>query len=346
MRGFALATIICVLIAPSIAQPQEVPRVLKGHNLPVIAVCMPSGSDTLMSADLYGFVENWTQETHETQFGTGWVCDAAAFSPDGQCLAIACNSTSEVRLWDTRRQIRDDFAKPLHVIQIQEMSACLAFSADGKLLVVGGADGGISIWETATGINVSRTHVSDGPLLAVAINTESKLVATGGISGKVTLIPTHQGRQRKLVAGSEESMISALAFSPDGKTLAVSATHQRDESNCIFTFWNPSTANKIRQVTPKNPFIYLSSITFSPDGKKVAAAGVIKTVSQPSPNTFVHRDLGEVQVYSVTSGEVESNLIQRHPDPFTSILFSRDGHTLVAGCGDCNVYIWRIVKPK
>lgn len=102
----------------------------------------------------------------------------------------------------------------------------------------------------------------------------------------------------------------------------------------------------MRQLSSQNAFQFHSSLAFSPNGRTLATAGVIETVTQKSPNFLEYRHLGEIQLFSVDSGVVESHLIRRHPDPFTSLLFSKDGQTLAAGCGDCGIYLWQIAAAR
>lgn len=67
----------------------------------------------------------------------------ATFSPDGKILATA--DREEAKLWDA------ETGKQLFLLPGSINSGVPAFSPDGKYVAVGGQDGTVSMWETATG---------------------------------------------------------------------------------------------------------------------------------------------------------------------------------------------------
>src|SRR5262249_30954359 len=105
-------------------------------------------------AEVTGWDLRAGREAHRLLPGPGdlraW---GVAFSPDGTLLAAAGSSypmrdgaTGFVTVWDLRtgkeRSSRTGLSAAVQ---------CVAFSADGRLLVTGGTDGAVRLWEVATG---------------------------------------------------------------------------------------------------------------------------------------------------------------------------------------------------
>jgi WD40 repeat protein len=143
--------------------------------------------------------------------GTG----LAAFTPDGTMAAI--NNPSgygPVQLWDVAngKQAARSFASHFGPIN------WLALSPDGKTLAIGAASGVAQMWDVSTGQAMSSisTDASNGAVFS----PDGAVLATGVIGvdsiGPVRLwdVATGQPIGDQLGTG-------AMAFSPDGKTLAI-----------------------------------------------------------------------------------------------------------------------------
>ena len=107
-----------------------------------------------------------------------------------------------------------------------------------------------------------------------------------------------------------EGFVSAVAFSPDGKTLA---TGGGDRS---IKFWDVGHTSKTRNVL-KGHAGTVHSVTFSPDGKTLATGSADKTIK-----------LWDVGV------QRELATLKGHEGSVRSIAFSPDGMTLAAGGGE------------
>ena len=112
--------------------------------------------------------------------------------------------------------------------------------------------------------------------------------------------------------------INALAFSPDGKVLAV-GTYQRVlfydvAAKQIIKTW-PGHADSVR------------SLAFTKDGKKLAAGG-------GSPSV-----LGEVRIWDMTTGR-EVRAFGDHTDVVNALAFSPDEKTLATASSDKSLKIW------
>jgi hypothetical protein len=106
--------------------------------------------------------------------------------------------------------------------------------------------------------------------------------------------------------------VTALAFSPDGKQLAVSGYHE-------VTLWEPADGKLVGRI--KKLAERTTGLAYSPDGRWLAVAG-------GTPGT-----MGEVRLCEVGSGGA-GRVLERIGDVMLVVRFSPDGTRLAAGGAD------------
>jgi WD40 repeat protein len=122
--------------------------------------------------------------------------------------------------------------------------------------------------------------------------------------------------------------IESMAFSPDGKVVAV------DTGKGRVWLWNPATGQPIRTLPAVNVHLG-TSVAFSPDGKILASGGDDGTD-------------GEVQIWNAATGQPIRTLFAGHVNvdsalivnSVTSVAFSPDGETLAVGTTDGQIKLW------
>ena len=119
-------------------------------------------------------------------------------------------------------------------------------------------------------------------------------------------------------------VISALAYSPDGKTLAVSGYHE-------VLLHSADGSNLLARLVGESPRV--ESIAYSPDGKLLAVAG-------SAPARF-----GEIQIWdATTNGLVKSYKIST--DSIYGISWSPNADRVAVGCADKTVRIIAVADGK
>lgn len=138
-----------------------------------------------------------------------------AFSPDGKWLAVeSAKSLFAIELWDIEHG-QSVALIPGHTGQIFSM----AFSANGRFLVSGSADGSVRLWDAIhhREIRTMRGH-TDG-IQQVAFCPDQKCVVSSGVDGTVRFWDVLTGRPMLELPVTSGAMRS-ISFSSDGQILA------------------------------------------------------------------------------------------------------------------------------
>lgn len=151
------------------------------------------------------------------------------FSPDGATL-VSANYDNDVRVWRTQsgelmRKVED----------LTGAMFAAEFTPDGKQLVMGGLDETIYILDAKT-FALTRTLKGHGETIsALAVSPDGRTLVTGGFDVITTKNPVKlvfwdlaTGVITRTVRAPHA--VRALAFSPDGKMLAMTATGGKEIS--------------------------------------------------------------------------------------------------------------------
>jgi WD40 repeat protein len=268
--------------------------VLTGDTGPVVSVAFSKNGKTLASASYDGTVRLWDPATHQQigqPFRAKYAFTSVAISPDGTILAGG-NGDGTVRLWNVATH--QPIGQPLtstSVLTSTGVVETVAFSPDGTILASGSYDGTVRLWDVAT-------HQQIGLL------TVHPKVATHQQTGPA----------------SHPQVVSSVAFSPDGKTLAIAIF------GGTVWLWNLATHQQIgHPLTSNSPVV---SIAFSKDGKTLASGSYDGTMRLW--NLATHRQIGHPLTAPSSTNAVES------------VAFSKDGKTLAAGFIDGTVRLWNV----
>ncbi len=182
-----------------------------------------------------------------------------SFSPDGK--TIAGISRLSVRQWDV--------ASGLHLGKLTSHSGySMAYSPDGKLIAIGGYDGGANdvIYlldaESAERLHVFGKH--KGRITSVSFSPDGSMLISAGRDGYIHLWDVVSRShlwtfKRQKILRSHNSGVTSVKFSPDGQIIASAS------ENGIIRLWNPEPGDHLRVLRGHQGRV--GSISFSPDGK-------------------------------------------------------------------------------
>jgi WD40 repeat protein len=192
---------------------------------------------------------------------------------------------------------------------------CLAFSSGGRLAVSGGWDGGLRLWDAATGREVTSWTMHGGDVRAVAFSPDGRQVISGNWSNTIRVCDVETGKVVQTMSRFVLRRERAMVFSPDGRLALVGGDDR------VLKLWDVAAGNPLKVM--KGYKMPITSVALSPDGRR-ALSGSLG---------------GEFKLWDVETGR-ELRTLRGHSDGVESVAFSPDGRTALSGGGDMLLRFW------
>ncbi|MDP6636568.1 MAG: hypothetical protein QGG42_16845 [Phycisphaerae bacterium] len=237
----------------------------------------------------------------------------------------------------------------------------VAFSPDGKLLVSGGSDNTVKIWDVATRCPLGSLSGHTGSVRSVAFSPDGKRIASASYDKTVRVWDVATGRKISILRGHDDQ-VNSVVFSSDGKRITAG-------SWAVVKTWEASSGRDLASFRAHKSAVW--SVAFSPDGKRFASASRDKTVKiwssnsklgfktltghtnwvysaafSPDSRRVVSGSYDKtVKIWNAVSGR-EIRTLKGHKSYVYSVAFSPDGKRIASGSWDKTVKIWDAVSGR
>ncbi|AGA31519.1 WD40 repeat domain-containing protein [Singulisphaera acidiphila] len=256
---------------------------------------------------------------------------AVALSPDGRRVASGGGNPGDsgsVHLWDTMTGAPAWSLKD-HTAEVQ----AIAFTPDGASLATADADGLIKLRDPETGSVVRTLDGHEGGATSIAFSADGTLLVCGEGHGGTRLWDARTGRLLRTckAAGSQagtvtnDRMITSIALSPDGRTLAACPASMGNTFGEPVRFWDTRTGVLKPEFADQQ--VRGRPIALSPDGAILATGGK------------------SIVLWEVRTGKRLSELVG-HFKKTQSITFSADGRLLVSGGSYGTTNVWEVATGR
>ncbi len=203
---------------------------------------------------------------------------------------------------------------------LDNVCAGLAFAQDGRTLVTSTGLGHITLWRIPEGTKLAsypnEQEFQMDAAAGFAATSDLGLAAYGTTSGQVRVVDLRDGRLLWAAVASK-FILTALAFSPDGKTLASAAGFGESD----IRLWDVVTGKEIGLLEGRKTWV--GSLVFWPDGKRLASGSADQTI----------------RVWDVSSRK-SLDVLRGHRLEVWRLALLPDNETLVSGSKDGVVCVW------
>lgn len=290
--------------------------VLRGSGAPVWSLAFtPDGKNLVAGCN--DKVQFW--KTDSWQPWTNYPGKIAALSKIGTFMATADSSpfywepAGAVKVWDwqTGKLIR----------ALDQPGRALALSPDGRLLAVGGTNGGITVWNTDSG-TLARKWETTNSIWSLNFSPDGgRLLSTGWAN--VVALWTLANDDPPATFSANPFHVWSATFSEDGSTIATTSSDQ------TVRLWDAATLRQKSALPGHNSEVWCAA--FRPDGKILATGGKDKnvmlwsTAERPAQNELAH----DMDFHPMFSPDGKT-LVTVTPHIADSLLWKADGSALIA----------------
>ncbi len=299
------------------ASLQEVPVIrpvaeLSGHVGPVTAVAFTMDGASIATVGADARLKIWNAGSgaliRTIELDNGPAKALAVFGNN----AITGHASGDVVLWDWQRAEK--------VASFKRNDAeilSLAFAGRADRFAASSDDWKVTLWDAAapsTPVQVIDAHESAAQAVAYVTTDKGPRLASGGADKVVKLWNLDTLDRIRTYRGHKE-LISALAFSADGKLLASASL----DGN--IRIWSTRSGRALRRLYGHRGRV--GALSFTPDGKTLASSGAD----------------GQLRIWDVARGRT-LRTITGHGGPVNAVSFAPDGERLASAGEDGVVRIW------
>lgn len=283
---------------------------------------------------------------------TGSAVLAVDFGPGGHRLATGGDG-SLLRLWETRTGVRSA-GHAGHQGAITDLAWGPTLEDGREMLVTGGLDRHVRVWDAATGKNVVLSQHTDR-VRAVDVSSGGDMVASGS-DDRTARIWSPDGNTLKVLTGHQDAVL-AVAFSPDGRRVA---TGSADVSARI---WDVRSGRMVSRLSGHRGAV--TAADYSPDNRKLVTASEDGTAriwdtrgtsllmtlragegtvydarfSSDGDEVITASEDGTATIWDAKTGRVNT-VLRGHSGPVRAAALSTNDHFAVTASEDGTAHTW------
>jgi WD40 repeat protein len=244
--------------------------------------------------------------------------NGVAFLGSGGTTLVSVGAEGKLKIWNVPG------ARPTLVQDAKSDVSALAVSPDGKLVATGGSDSRIRLWNAADGKLLSDVPAHADAIRALQFASDSALVSA---SADKTLRVWNVARSKpnpleyKSNIVAHDRAVTALALSPDGKTIA-----SVSEDSYLKT-WRIESGGLEHRVRAGDGAVLV--VAFSPDGRTIATGD----------------ESGKIKLFDAAKGTPVA-FSGSHDLAVTALAFAPDSKTLISGSEDKTLRYWNTMTGQ
>ena len=311
-------------------------------------------------------------EGAKARYGKGWINDIE-FSPSGDLISVA--TTIGVWTYDVHT------GKEVNLFTGNMGGAnAISYTSDGTILAAAHWDRTVGLWDVNSDLPTTPRFTfpsHPGPIYAVAISPNNRIVASGGADRRGRGNAESNGLIKMWDLQTKEllpilpynSPVSTLAFSPNSRWIAGGS------GDGTIRVWDAGTGDLIHEFNDHTKSVW--QVDFSPDSKwllsvSLDGTGFLKNLVHSGERSIPLEENGTVSIYAASfspdeedarytfatgSGNKRIQLwkmhtnnssklsldnfsLKGHNDSVWILAFSKDGQNLASGSLDGTVRLW------
>lgn len=216
--------------------------------------------------------------------------------------------------WHTRAQNIPVIQSPDRQIMTHPLDA-VTVSADGSLIVSGGRDNVVRLWNAGSGELRGQMSGHTGWITRVALSPDGGTIASGSQDNSVRLWDANTFAGRTSLTQHSLS-ITGVAFSPDGRLLVTTGL------DGLIWLGDAVSGAEIARLTNFNGAVW--SVAFSPDGRRLATGS----------------EDGNIWLWGLYDNAITR--LGGHTGAVTALTFSPDGTRLLSSSWDRSARLWAV----
>lgn len=345
MRRLLVVVLACALTGLALAQPKppdlptinptnaKLARTIEGLTSPATGLAFVEAGGLVVGSCEDGALRLWSRDQGKDLLVDARIQTLAAHKGTvtgltaAGAVAVSAGMDGKLLVWNLPSD------KPAHNLSAGAAVRAVGLSADGKVLASGGDDNAVQVWDVPGGKALRKLTGPTDWVMAVAVSPDGKLVAGGGHDGRLWL--WEQGGKKVYDVLSQPApaakapppatnVVTALTFSPDGKTIALGGSDGK-----VYLFEASGAGKLLRTIQGHTGTV--TSLTYHPGGIFLFSGSKDRTV----------------RIWNAqTTGPVKS--LEGHTAWVEGVTLADKGTLAVSISADRTVRVWDLgaVVPK